>query len=112
MAARCCREGVSTMNKTELTAELARKLGVPKTKAAEAVNALFGDAWNEGIIPNALRVDAGLTIQGFGSFTTKTRAPRTGVSPATGKPVAIPARTVVRFKTGSGLDANLNSDRS
>lgn len=45
-----------------------------------------------------------LTLRGFGSFATRSRAARTGRNPRTGEPVAIPASSALTFraaKTGT-----------
>lgn len=53
--------------------------------------------------------DAGkVTLVGFGTFTAKARAAKTGRNPQTGEPVQIPARTVPGFKAGNKLKDALN----
>jgi DNA-binding protein HU-beta len=91
------------MNKTELCAKLAKKTGLTKTQATEAVNALFDTEPGKGII--AVELDAGrsVTIPGFGTFDTSRRDARQGRNPQTGQPIQISARTVPTFKAGKGL---------
>ena len=55
------------------------------------------------------KADAGkVTLVGFGTFTAKARAAKTGRNPQTGEPVQIPARTVPGFKAGNKLKDALN----
>ncbi len=91
------------MNKTELAQKLARKTGLTQARAAEVVDAIFSTDTGEGII--AVELDAGrkVTITGFGTFDTKSRAARTGRNPATGATIFIPARKYATFKPAKGL---------
>jgi DNA-binding protein HU-beta len=43
-----------------------------------------------------------ITIKGFGSFETKTRAARKGRNPKTGEELTIPEKTVLTFKAFTG----------
>lgn len=91
------------MNKTELCAKLAKKTGLTKAQATDAVNALFDTESGQGII--AVELDAGrsVTIPGFGTFDTSRRKARQGRNPQTGQAIQIAARTVPTFKAGKGL---------
>lgn len=44
-----------------------------------------------------------VTLVGFGSFSVKERAARTGRNPKTGEELKIPASKVPSFKAGKGL---------
>ena len=46
-------------------------------------------------------------LRGFGAFTVKQRAARTGRNPVTGEPISIPARTAVAFKPSPNLKKKL-----
>jgi len=91
------------MNKTELSEKLAKKTGLTKAQATEAVSAIFDTAPGKGII--AVELDAGrsVTIPGFGTFDTSRRKAREGRNPQTGATIKIAARTVPTFKAGKGL---------
>jgi len=91
------------MNKKQLAEKLAKKTGLSQAKAAEAINALFDSRPGHGII--AVELDAGrkVTIPGFGTFSTKKRAARTGVNPKTGAAMEIPARIYPHFRPGKTL---------
>jgi DNA-binding protein HU-beta len=91
------------MNKKELIAKLAKNTGISQVKAAEVVNALFDADPGKGII--AVELDAGrkVTIPGFGTFGTKSRAARVGTNPANGKKINITAKSYAFFKPGKTL---------
>lgn len=91
------------MNKTEFAQKLAKKAGISQAKALEIVDIIFSAKDGEGII--AVELDAGgkVTIPGFGTFGTKSRAARTGRNPATGEPIQIPAKNYAFFKPGKTL---------
>ncbi|PIE16088.1 MAG: DNA-binding protein HU [Proteobacteria bacterium] len=91
------------MNKTEFAAKLAKKADVSKAKALDILDIIFGAKPGEGII--AVELDAGrkVTVPGFGTFGTKTRAARTGRNPATGAQIEIPAKTYAYFRPGKTL---------
>jgi len=95
------------VNKTEMIEKLAKQTGLPKTKAAEAINALFSTDPREGIIAVALDVGDTVTIPGFGTFGSSKRKAREGRNPQTGAALKIPARTVPSFKAGKGLKDRL-----
>lgn len=91
------------MNKKELTAKLAKVTGLSQAKAAEVLSALFDADPGKGIF--AVELDAGrkVTIPGFGTFGTKSRAERTGTNPANGKKIKIAAKKYAFFKPGKTL---------
>ena len=90
------------MNKAELVADVAERLGDSKLKAEEAVNAVF-DA-----ISGALRKGDDVRLPAFGVFDVKETPARTGRNPQTGAEVAIPAGKKARFKPGKALKDALN----
>lgn len=91
------------MTKKEMAAKLAKQTGLSVAKATEVLNAIFDATPGKGII--AVELDAGrkVTIPGFGTFATRTRAKREGTNPASGKKITIPARTYAFFKPGKTL---------
>ena len=50
-----------------------------------------------------------IILTGFGQFEARTRAARTGVNPATGQSIKIPACKVPAFKAGKGLKDAVNA---
>lgn len=78
--------------KLELVAALADATHLTRQEATRTLDALAG------IVQE--RVEAGQTVvlPGLGRFSMKHRAARTGRNPATGRPVEIPAKSVLAFK--------------
>jgi DNA-binding protein HU-beta len=91
------------MNKKEMAAKLAKKVGVSQAKAAEILNALFDSRPGHGIIAVELDGDHKVTVPGFGTFGIRKRAPRTGTNPANQARIDIPARKYVYFRPGKTL---------
>lgn len=89
------------MNKGQLIEQVASELGGSKAAAGRAVEAVIGS------ITNGIREDQAVTIVGFGTFTKKNRAARTGRNPATGEPMQIQASTTVGFKPSQALKEHL-----
>ncbi|MEU3904030.1 HU family DNA-binding protein [Streptomyces goshikiensis] len=90
------------MNKSELIDAVAASADIPKAQAGKAV-----DAWMEGIM-GALKQGDDVVLVGFGSFSVKDRAERTGRNPQTGKAIKIEAAKVPGFKAGKGLKDAVN----
>ena len=84
------------MTRSELCARAAATTSLSKADAA-AVGALFS------AIADALARGETVTVAGFGRFTTRDRAARTGRNPQTGDAVAIAASRVPAFKAGKAL---------
>ena len=82
------------MNKGELIEAVAKKTGLTKKDATNAVNAVL-----DVIKAN---VKKGVLLVGFGSYGITRRKARTGRNPQTGAAIKIKARNVVKFKAGKG----------
>ena len=91
------------MNKKEMIAKLAKNTGLSQAKAGEVLNAIFSADSGKGIIATELDAGRKVTIPGFGTFGSKSRAARTGTNPANGKKIAISARSYAYFKPGKTL---------
>ncbi len=85
------------MNKADLIAAVAEKTDLSKKDAERSINAVI-DA-----IVEALKADDKVSLIGFGSFETKTRAAREGRNPQTGAKITIAASKAVSFKAGKAL---------
>ena len=85
------------MNKTELVAAVAAKAELSKKDAEAAVNAVFDS------VKDALAEGDKVSLIGFGTFSVKTRAARTGLNPRTKETIGIPESKVPAFKAGSAL---------
>ncbi|MDD5528757.1 MAG: HU family DNA-binding protein [bacterium] len=85
------------MNKSDLVARMAKKSGVSQSAAEVALNEFMAG------VSDALKKGERVTLVGFGSWDVRKRAARKGRNPQNGKALSIPARRVVRFRTGSEL---------
>ncbi|MBN2639017.1 MAG: HU family DNA-binding protein [Bacteroidales bacterium] len=85
------------MNKAELIDAMAAGAGLSKADAKKALDA-FVDATS-----GALKKGERVALVGFGSFSVSTRSARKGRNPQTGKEISIPAKKVVKFKSGADL---------
>lgn len=85
------------MNKTELIATVAEKIGASRKDAELAVSAVLE------VIGDELAAGGRVQLVGFGAFETKHREPRVGRNPKTREAVQIPASTVPVFKAGKAL---------
>jgi len=90
------------VNKTELIEAIAASADIPKTTAGRALDAVMEN------ITNALKSGDSVVLVGFGTFTVKDRAARTGRNPKTREEIAIPASKVPGFKAGKALKDAVN----
>lgn len=87
------------MNKAELVNAVAKVCGCSKVDAAGCMEAML-DA-----VTKSLKKGEAVTLVGFGTFSVRKRAARTGRNPQTGKEIKIPAKKVAAFKPGKELKA-------
>ncbi|MEG2359731.1 HU family DNA-binding protein [Acinetobacter sp.] len=85
------------MNKSELIDAIADKGGLSKADAGKALDAAIAS------VTEALKAGDSVTLVGFGTFSVKERAARTGRNPQTGATLEIKASKVPSFKAGKGL---------
>lgn len=86
------------MNKADLINIIAEKVGISKRETEDAIETMIGTIVSE------LKKGGEVTLTGFGSFSAKKRAARTGVNPQNpSQKIQIPAITVPKFKAGKGL---------
>ena len=86
------------MNKAELITHLSDKVGVTKKQAEDMIENFVE------IVTTTLQQNGEVTIAGFGTFSAKQRAGRTGVNPQNPtEKIQIPEVTVPKFKAGKGL---------
>lgn len=90
------------MNKADLVNSVAQKTGLTKIKSNEVINAITSS------ISESLSNGDKVTLVGFGTFTTSQRNARKGRNPKTGEVINISAKTVSRFKPGTGLSNSVN----
>ena len=91
------------MNKTELIEAIAQEAGLSKADASRALGAMIETT------TNAMASGDGVQLTGFGSFSVKERAARTGRNPQTGAAIQISASKVASFKAGKALKEAVNS---
>ncbi len=90
------------MNKADLIDAVAEAADVSKAEAARSVDAVF-----DCITASLVRGDV-VTIVGFGTFSVKARAARTGRNPQTGAAIQIAASKLPGFKAGKALKDAVN----
>ena len=90
------------MNKSELIDAIADGADISKAAASRALDSVI-DA-----VSNALKGGDQVTIVGFGTFTVRERAARTGRNPRTGEEIKIAAAKVPAFKPGKALKDAVN----
>ena len=90
------------MNKSELVAAIAESAGISKTVAGNALDGTIE------AIRTALKENDTVALIGFGTFSVRERAARTGRNPKTGDPINIKASKVPAFKPGKALKDAVN----
>ncbi|MFC0268501.1 HU family DNA-binding protein [Kushneria aurantia] len=90
------------MNKSELIEAIAASADIPKASASRALDAMIDS------VTDSLRKGDTVSLVGFGTFSVKERAARTGRNPQTGKSIEISAARVPGFKAGKALKDAVN----
>jgi DNA-binding protein HU-beta len=90
------------MNKSELVDKVASEAKLTKADAGRAVDAMLQS------IGKALKKGDSVSLVGFGTFTVRQRAARTGRNPQTGEQIKIKASKVPAFKAGKQLKDSVN----
>jgi len=90
------------MNKNDIINGVSEAANISKAEAARAV-----DAFTE-VVKNALKKGDSVSLVGFGTFSVRRRAARTGRNPRTNEVIQIRASNVPGFKAGKGLKDALN----
>ncbi len=70
---------------------------ISKTQAKAAIDAAIK------VMTGALAKGDKVAIAGFGTLSVQEKAQRQGVKPSTGEKIIIPAKKVVKFKSGTEL---------
>jgi DNA-binding protein HU-beta len=95
------------MNKQDLIDSMAKAAGITKVQAQSSLDAFMSS------IQTALKKGDKVILVGFGTFSVTKRAARIGRNPQwkQGMPgdgtIKIPAKKVVKFKAGTGLQAKV-----
>jgi DNA-binding protein HU-beta len=90
------------MNKSELIAAVAESAELSKADAGRALEALIE------AVKTTLKKGDDVSLVGFGTFTVRKRAARTGRNPRTNETIKIKASKVPAFKAGKALKDHLN----
>ncbi len=90
------------MNKSDLIDSMAAASGLSKADAGRALDA-FTSA-----VTSSLKSGQSVSLVGFGTFSVKHRAARTGRNPRTGATINIAASNNPSFKAGKALKDAVN----
>jgi DNA-binding protein HU-beta len=90
------------VNKSELIDAVAAAADISKAKAAQAVDGMTS------AVTKALSKGDQVTLVGFGTFSVRERAARTGRNPRTGEEIKIAAAKIPAFKAGKALKDAVN----
>ncbi len=90
------------MNKSELIEEMAESGDISKAAAGRALDGMVE------AITDALKNGEQVSLIGFGTFSVKERAARTGRNPQTGATIEIAASRTPGFKAGKALKDAVN----
>lgn len=90
------------MNKAQLVDAVADSTDISKAAAGRAVDAVFDT------IARSLKQRDTVTLVGFGTFTVRERAGRSGRNPRTGETIYIRPSVTPVFKAGKALKDAIN----
>lgn len=90
------------MNKSQLIDKIAADADISKAAAGRVLDAFMGS------VSDALKDGDEVALVGFGTFSVRDRAARTGRNPQTGKEITIPAGKVPCFRAGKALKDAVN----
>ena len=88
---------LSPQRVAELIDAIASKGDLSNAQAGQALDAMIN------AVGEALKAGDSVTLVGFGTFSVKERAARSGRNPKTGETIQIAASKVPGFKAGKGL---------
>lgn len=91
------------MNKSELIEAITADADLSKAAAGRALDAVIS------AVTGALKDGESVSLVGFGTFSVKARAARTGRNPQTGAAIQIAAANIPSFKAGKALKDAVNN---
>ncbi len=94
------------MIRNDLIAELARRADIPHVRAHKIVDVMLS------AIEEAVAKGLTLQLRGFGTFSTRERAPVSRQNPRTGVCTDVPAKRTPVFRAGTELLARVDEVRS
>jgi DNA-binding protein HU-beta len=89
--------GDDIVNKSQLIEKMAEGADISKASAGRALDSFIES------VTEALKADDSVALVGFGTFSVRERAARTGRNPQTGATIEIAAAKVPSFKAGKAL---------
>jgi len=90
------------MNKAQLIDAVAEAADLPKATASRAVDTMLD------VITGSLKRGDSVALVGFGTFSVRERAARSGRNPRTGEAISIAASKLPAFKPGKALKEAVN----
>jgi DNA-binding protein HU-beta len=90
------------MKKIEIINRIADETDLTKVQAEKIVNAILQE------IKDGLQRSEPVILRRFGSFQVRAKRARMGRNPKTGEEAGIPARRIVRFKSGEHFRESVN----
>ena len=90
------------MTKSDLIAQLSRKMDIPTWEAVSIINTLLST------MSEALAKGDNIEIRGFGSFSVKEYESYTGRNPKSGETLKVSPKKLPVFKVGSELKERVN----
>ncbi|WP_258576187.1 nucleoid-associated protein HU-beta [Candidatus Pantoea persica] len=91
------------MNKSQLIDKIAADANISKAAAGRVLDAFTSS------VSEALKGGDEVALVGFGTFSVRERAARTGRNPQTGKEITIAAGKVPGFRAGKALKDAVNA---
>ncbi|MXP66373.1 DNA-binding protein HU-beta [Pantoea sp. Nvir] len=91
------------MNKSQLIDKIAADADISKAAAGRVLEAFTSS------VSDALKGGEEVVLVGFGTFSVRKRAARTGRNPQTGKEITIAASKVPGFRAGKALKDSVNA---
>ena len=89
---------MATIGKQELIRRVATKAGKSAKETTDLVNAMLDT------VRESLEAGDDVRLVGFGAFSVRSTAARTGVNPQTREKIQVPARQRVKFTPGKELN--------
>ena len=95
-------EGDDILNKSQLVDQIATDADISKAAAGRALDSFIES------VTGALKDGDSVALVGFGTFSVRERAARTGRNPQTGESIEIAAANIPSFKAGKALKDAVN----
>lgn len=94
------------MNKREIGQKLAKKVGIPKSRAEEILDTMLE------MLSEALEKGNAVTLSGFGSFHLGKRKAGKGFNPHTQEQIQLSERKTIQFRPSGELKKRVNKEKN